>query len=127
MAFEDINHPALWGIQHIPSGKLLRQQTKGYGHTQLDVEDSPDSHETKERIVLPPRLFTSEEKAKRALTLWLSGSWKTELEFESTDEYGSGFYYRDSPIPIKKHDRVKEDMRVVPIYLYTDAKEKVYV
>lgn len=127
MAFSDINHPALWGILHIPSNKLLRQYPKGYGHTQLDVED-PVNHERHKRgINLPPRLFTDENTAKRALTSWLAGSWKTELEFESTNEYGSGFHYRDVPSPHKKANRIKEDMKVVPVYLYTDAEEELYV
>lgn len=120
MANFDITHPRLWGILHIPSNKLLRQYPKGYGHTQLDVEDPINHERLKRGINLPPRLFTDENKAKRALTSWLAGEWRANLEWESTDEYGSGFNYRDSPAPIKKENRIKEDMKVVPIYLYSE-------
>lgn len=119
MSYQDINNPKLWGIMHLPTGKLLRQYPKGYGHTQLDVEDSADNIKNEGVNILPPRLFTDEGKANRALVAWLAGSWVAELQYETTDEYGSGFHYRDIPTPNKKSDRIKEHMKVVPIFLYT--------
>lgn len=110
MSCKDINHPALWGIQHIPSGKLLRQQTKGYGHTQLDVEDCPDSHRAKKGIEMTPRLFTSQETAKFALIMWLRGV--------HHNYWDDGLMVTSPKVP-----RYKDDYRVVPIYLYTDVEE----
>lgn len=114
MAFEDINHPPLWGIQHIPSGKLLRQFNHGYGHTQLAVEDAPSHPRVQRGIVLSPRLFTDEDTAKRALIQWLQG------EHHNNWEDGLSVYSPEVP-------RIKEEFRVIPIYLYTDQQEKFYV
>lgn len=114
MAFEDINHPPLWGIQHIPSGKLLRQFNHGYGHTQLEVEDNPNHPRVQRGIILPPRLFTSEDTAKRALIQWLQGVHRNERE------YGLHIYNPEVP-------RIKEEFKVIPVYMYTDYKEQLYV
>jgi hypothetical protein len=108
MAFEDITHPNLWGIKHIPTGKLLRQQPQGYGHTQLDLEDSPNNRRVKNGIVFPPRLFTNEDTAKRALIQWLQGVHRNYWE--------DGLQVSTPTTP-----RIKEEFKVVPIYLYTDA------
>lgn len=111
MSFQDINQPQLWGIMHLPSGKLLRQQVKGYGHTQLAVEDAPDSRRVEQGIILPPRLFTSEDTAKRALTVWLQGVHHNDWE--------DGIIVYTPEVP-----RNKQEMKVVPIYLYTDSLDE---
>lgn len=110
MANYDITHPPLWGILHVPSNKLLRQFNQGYGHTQLPVEDEPGSPRASRGAVLSPRLFTSEDTAKRALLQWLQGEHRNEWED------GLIVYRPDVP-------RYKEDMKVVPIYLYSECKE----
>ena len=114
MAFKDINHPPLWGIQHIPSGKLIRQFNHGYGHTQLAVEDDPSHPRVQNRVVLSPRLFTDEDAAKRALIQWLQG--------EHHKDWGGRITVYKPGVP-----RIKEEFMVVPIYLYTDAEEELYV
>lgn len=108
MAFSDFTHPALWGILHIPSNKLLRQYPKGYGHTQLDVEDPINHERLKRGINLPPRLFTSEDTAKRALIQWLQGVHRNYWE--------DGLEVSNPKVP-----RIKENMKIVPVYLYTEA------
>lgn len=113
MTFEDINHPPLWGIQHMLSGKLLRQFNHGYGHTQLDVEDDPNHPRVQRGIVLSPRLFTSEDTAKRALIQWLQGEHRNDWE------YGMTVYSPEVP-------RIKGEFRVIPIYMYTNHKEQLY-
>lgn len=111
MAFEDIIQDKLWGIRHKPTGKLLRQFSRGYGHTQLDVEDDPNMERVKRGVILAPRLFTSEDTAKRALIQWLQGVHRNHWE--------DGLEVSTPKVP-----RVKEDMEVIPVYLYTDAKNE---
>lgn len=43
------------------------------------------------------------------------GYWATSKEWESTNEYGDGFYYQGLPKPIGKGMRDKSHYRVVPI------------
>lgn len=103
MKFRDVTQPELWAIEHIPSGKLLRLQPCGYGHTQLDVDSKPGRN-----IKAQPRLFFSEDSAKRSMRKWLEGVHRMEYE--------DGIQLYNPTVP-----RIKEDMRVIPIYLTTDA------
>ncbi|MDR5839369.1 hypothetical protein [Caballeronia sp. LZ034LL] len=101
----------LYAIRHKPTGFFIpdpdRIQWRASHLQPVDCSgDGPN-----------PRLFHTELSAKRALSAWLQGRWKAELEWESTDEYGSGFYYQSLPVPTPIPDRVKEDMEVVPIRL----------
>lgn len=105
-----INQVELWGILHIPSGKLLRQYNKGYGHTQLGVEDPKNNPRVIRGINLSPRLFTKEDTAKRALTQWLQGAHSYHWE--------DGFIIGKPNVP-----RIKEDMKVVPIHLFMENTE----
>lgn len=100
----NLNHPPLWAIEHIPTGKLLRQWPCGYGHTQLNIDDMPGTRPTS----ATPRLFLTEDSAKRSMRKWLEGVHRMEYE--------DGITVYDPAVP-----RVKEDMRVIPIYLHTEA------
>ena len=105
VAHENLIHPDLWAIRHKPTGQLLRQRKCGYGHTQLDVEPRKDI-----KTVYAPRIFTSEDTAKRALIQWLQGIHRNYWE--------DGLSINKPATP-----RVKEDMEVVRVYLYTDAPD----
>jgi hypothetical protein len=99
----------LYAIRHKPTGHYIpdpdRIQWRASHIEPVDCSgDGPN-----------PRLFISELAAKRALSAWLQGRWKAELE--STDEYGSGFHYRGLPVPKTAPNRVKEEMEVVAFYL----------
>lgn len=104
MACEDINHDALWGILHLPTRKLLRQWPCGYGHTQLDVVDDPARQR---KTMATPRLFLSEDTAKRALTQWLADVHR--------NHYDDGLEVTSPVVP-----RIKEDMKVVQVFMYMD-------
>jgi hypothetical protein len=101
----------LYAIRHKPTGFFIpdpdRIQWRASHVQPVDCAgDGPN-----------PRLFVTELAAKRALSAWLQGKWKAELNWESTDEYGSGFYYKDLPVPNTVEGRVKEEMEVVPFRL----------
>jgi len=49
---------------------------------------------------LPPRLFPSYAAAHSALRKWLEGHWGQSREWESTGDYGEGFYYQGLPAPL---------------------------
>lgn len=106
MRQESIVTPKLYAIRHKPSGKLLRQFAKGYGHTQLDVEDPINHRRLKEGVHLAPRLFTDKEFAKRALLQWLQGVHRHYWE--------DGLQVSTPSVP-----RIKEDMEVIEVELVT--------
>lgn len=106
MPYENIIHPKLYAIRHKPSGKLLRHFPKGYGHTQLDVEDPINHPRLKAGCILPPRLFTTEDSAKRSLIQWLQGVHRHYWE--------DGLHVSTPSVP-----RIKEDMEVIEVELVT--------
>lgn len=124
MSFQDVTHPQLWGILHIPSNKLLRQTSWGYGHTKLDVEGDPNKYcEGAPDTVYAPRLFVDEDTAKRALVQWLRGVHSVETDTEYNEWSGSSYTIAVGVSAEHVSTRHKDEMKVIPIYLHTDAIE----
>lgn len=48
---------------------------------------------------LPPRLFISRAAALTALRMWRQGHWRATKEWESSSEYGDGYYVQGLPAP----------------------------
>jgi hypothetical protein len=65
----------------------------------------------------PPRLFPTRGGAQTSLRMWCEGYWATERAFESTNEFGEGFYYQGLPVPIGKGQRDPNDYGVVEVQL----------
>ena len=107
MAFEDVLTPKLWAIRHKPSGKLLRMNLYGYGHSRLNVEIEPGREHQLHTTV--PRLYHSEIDAKRSLTAWLKGCHSNDWE--------DGLSISTPVVP-----RIKEDMEVIQIHFITEVK-----
>lgn len=119
MASQDITHPPLWGIMHVPSKKLLRQTTWGYGHTKLDIEGDPYKYcEDAPGKVYAPRLFVDEDTAKRALTQWLRGVHSLDTDTEYNEWNGSSYTVAVGVFTEHVPTRHKDEMKVVPIYLH---------
>ena len=102
MSYENIKHEPMWAIRHIPTGKLLPANPKGYGHTQMHIEGNKATG-------LMPRLFDSERTAKYCLLKWLQGVHRNEWED------GIQLYNPKTP-------RIPEDMEVIEIELITGEK-----
>ena len=64
-----------------------------------------------------PRLFPTLAGAKTALANWCMGYWRTGVEFDATDEYGSGNYVQTTTAPIGKGMRNKNEYEVVEMRL----------
>lgn len=77
---------------------------------------------------LPPRLFPSRAAALTALRAWRLGHWTVGREWESTNEYGDGYYVstapepRDSPSNAERMvKRQAMDIRARPVRLEVDG------
>lgn len=65
-----------------------------------------------------PRLFTKEITAKRAMVEWLKGVHEGHYVTEDDDTFGGrSVTYRSGTVIEKIHNRIKENMHVVPIKL----------
>lgn len=106
MAFEDVLIPELWAIRHKPSGKLLRMNLYGYGHTKLNVEiEDGRAHQNHTTV---PRLYHARIDAERSLTQWLRGCHSNDWE--------DGLSVYTPTVP-----RIKEDMEVIRIHFITEV------
>jgi hypothetical protein len=65
----------------------------------------------------PPRIFQTIGGAKTALRLWSEGHWGIETAWESTNEYGDGYYIQGLPKPLSKHKRDITQYEIVVIDL----------
>jgi hypothetical protein len=65
----------------------------------------------------PPRLFMTIGGAKTSLSMWCQGIWALETEWESTNEYGEGYYVSGLPVPLGKHQRNPVDYEVISVSL----------
>jgi len=63
----------------------------------------------------PPRLFCTAGGAVMALRNWCLGHWGTSNEWESTNEYGEGYYVQGIPRPIGEGMRDRALYRVVEV------------
>ena len=93
----------LWAIRRKSDGAYLPQGLPGH-HSKTEFEDYG-----------PPRLFVTRSGAQVSARAWLAGPWRTTLEFDATDEYGSGNYYQGTPAPIGKPRN--EEIEVVRVKL----------
>ena len=93
----------LWGIRRKSDGALLPAGLPGH-RSRTEFGDYG-----------PPRLFTTETGAQVSMRAWLAGPWRTTLEFDATDEYGSGNYYQGPPAPVGKPRT--EEVEVVKLRL----------
>lgn len=94
-----------YAIEHIPSGNLLPVPTElSRGFTRVEVGDTGI-----------PRLFLNSRTAERALTQWLRGA--CEMRW-----YGRGEDAESDFVITPKPDRIRSDMRVIPIALTKGGK-----
>ncbi|WAK45003.1 hypothetical protein Fifi067_00083 [Erwinia phage Fifi067] len=96
-----------WAIQHTPTGYFIPEPrtVRRTGYTQVEPREDGI-----------PRLFETEDKAKRALVQWLRGKHEQVTDTESEDEYGGRSYIvvvGMEAVPVAS--RKKEEMRVVRI------------
>jgi len=94
----------MWAIQRISDGRLL-PTSRGHA-SYVEFDDGT-----------PPRLFMTKSGAHAALRNWAAGYWATKNEWESTNEYGDGFYYQGLPVPIGKGMRDASKCRIVAVKL----------
>lgn len=103
-------NPPIWNtyyaIEHIPSGTLLPVPTElSKGFTRVEVGDTGI-----------PRLFLNSRIAERALAQWLRGA--CELRWYGRGEDAESVF-KITPKP----DRIRADMRVIPIVLTKGGKK----
>lgn len=105
MSYENVTNGGIWVIRHKPTGKLLPANPRGYGHTQMNIENNGKMKH------LVPRMFLSEREAKMCLGRWLLGVHK--------------LYWEDGlDISEPEEKRVREDMEVIEIELITGVKDE---
>ena len=102
----------VWAIRHKPTGKFMPARmfrTARAGWTYWDpLDKSPET-----RPYDPsPRLFFTRQAAANALSAWLQGKWKQEVQTEgSWDE--APYDYLAEPTPTAVATRSREDMELV--------------
>lgn len=101
-----------WAIQRISDGAFLPLHKRGH-FSRTEIGDYG-----------PPRLFATKNGAQVSMHNWCSGYWHTEREWESTNEYGDGYYVQGLPVPIGKGARDKNDYRVVEVQLIVKDEDK---
>lgn len=94
-----------WAIQRIKDGEFLPHGRKGH-FSRTEVGDYG-----------PPRLFMTKSGAQVSLHNWSLGQWRCDTEWESTNEYGDGYYIQGLPVPTGKGARNKADYRVVEVQI----------
>lgn len=100
-----------WAIREKTSKRLMPIGSRGY-HSRTEFHDHG-----------PPRLFTTIGGAKTSLNMWCKGYWATEKAFETTNEYGDGFYYQGLPVPLGKGQRDESLYEIVKIDIFVKSIE----
>lgn len=100
-----------WAIQRISDQAFLPIGKRGH-FSRIEIGDYG-----------PPRLFATKSGAQVSLHNWSLGYWRTEREWESTNEYGDGYYVQGIPVPIGKGARDKNDYRVVEVQLVVSEEK----
>lgn len=114
MANKAIKHPQLWVIRHIPSGKCIPEPSSVGESRYTWVEPSDTGI---------PRLFRSEDSAKRALTQWLRGRHHLETDIEDDCEWGKSYEVVVGTYAEPVSTREREEMEVVPVFIRTSNEE----
>lgn len=100
-----------WAIRRKADGKLRPVTRYPRSNTSVEFDDYGE-----------PRLYLTRSAALNSLSWWLSGIAKLELEWESTDEYGSGYYVTGLPTPGNCRDKAgnfrrRDEYEVVEVSL----------
>ncbi len=100
----------VYAIRHKPSGRFMpyRRNSRGASY------DEPTADMAKGEM---PRLFPTQDSARRTLVAWLQGIWKDEY-YDTID--GPDY---TGPAPTKQPDRKKDDMEII---ILTLAIRKVF-
>jgi len=95
-----------FGIQHVPTGRLLPapRGRGGRGGTHVEFEDDGI-----------PRLFEKENSAKMALRWWLNGAVEVGQSFDAFGDVDEQWRTRACP------HRKEEEVKVVPVHLEVKA------
>lgn len=115
MVREIIKHPQLWVIRHIPSGKCIPEPSSVGESRYTWVEPSDTGI---------PRLFRSEDSAKRALTQWLRGRHYQETDIEDACEWGKSYEVVIGTYAEPVSTREKEEMEVVAVFIHASNEEQ---
>jgi len=92
----------LYAIERIADGALLPDVRRHNSYAEFDSYGAP-------------RIFCTKTGANTALINWCAGYWRCLTEWESTNEYGDGYYIQGLPAPIGEGMRDRALYRVIEV------------
>ena len=100
-----------YAIKHVPTGNYLPQLRKKRGHSHSEPLPLDKA---------VPRLHRTVRTAKVALWYWLRGAWVEEWG-NSDWESGGGREYEGN-VAVKKPERKREEMEIVPMHVLEELR-----
>lgn len=95
-----------WAIRRKSDGRLRPVTSYPRSNTRVEFDDCGE-----------PRLYLTRAAAVVSHHWWLRGIARKDRDWESTDEYGSGYYVDGLPIPGSSTDRNPTDYEIVEVSL----------